>query len=65
MEGWKPHSSECGVVSSLCAPTVSGMALQCAGWWHSGREGRTGLEVIEETSPCWPDVTTSSCASVV
>jgi hypothetical protein len=59
-EGWESHNSGCGDVSSSRAPKVPGVALQCPGWWHNGREGRTGLEVMEETSPRWPDVTASS-----
>jgi hypothetical protein len=43
------HSSGHGGVSSPWASTVPGMALQCLGWWHSGRDGRIGPEVMEET----------------
>jgi hypothetical protein len=47
--GRKVHSNGRGIVSSLQVPTVSGMALQCPGWWHSGGDGRTGPEVTGET----------------
>jgi hypothetical protein len=45
----KVHSSGCGIISSLRVPTVSRMTLQCPRWWHSGGDGRTGLEVMGET----------------
>jgi hypothetical protein len=45
----KLHNSRRGDIPSVWVPTVLGMTLQCSGWWHSGREGRTGLEVMEKT----------------
>jgi hypothetical protein len=43
------HNNGCGGVSSSRASTAPEMVLQCLGWWHSGRDGRTGLEEMEET----------------
>jgi hypothetical protein len=48
MVDWELYSARCGGVPSTRVPMLLGMALQCPGWWHSGRDGRTGLEVTEE-----------------
>jgi hypothetical protein len=48
------HGSRRGDVLSAWVPTVLGMTLQCAGWWHNGEDGRTGSEatdVMEEMRP--------------
>jgi hypothetical protein len=42
-EGRRPHSGERGDVPSIWVPIVLGMMMQCLGWRHSGRDGRTGL----------------------
>jgi hypothetical protein len=43
------HSGRRGHVPSPWVPTVLGMVPQCLGLWHSGRDDRTGPEVMEET----------------
>jgi hypothetical protein len=48
------HSSRDGDLLSSRAPTAPGMVLQCWGWWHNGGDGRTGLEVAEETCSTSP-----------
>jgi hypothetical protein len=53
-EGWKLHNSRCGDVLSSWAPTMSEMALQCSGWWHSSGDGRAGPTVTEETCSTGP-----------
>jgi hypothetical protein len=45
----KLHNSIRGDIPSAWVPTVLGMTLQCPRWWHSGRDGRTGMEVMEKT----------------
>jgi hypothetical protein len=45
----KLHSGKRGDVPSAWVPTVPGTTLQCPGWWHSGRDGRTVPEVTEKT----------------
>jgi hypothetical protein len=47
-EGRRMYNGGCGGVLSSQASTVPGMTLQCPGWWHSGGNGRTGSEVMEE-----------------
>jgi hypothetical protein len=60
-EGWRMHNSGCGSFSSSRAPTVSGMTLQCSGWWHSSGDGCTGAEVTKvmrsagQMSRCRPE----------
>jgi hypothetical protein len=47
--GHKVHSSRRGGFLSSRTLTTSGMGLQCPGWRHGSREGRTRLMVTEET----------------
>jgi hypothetical protein len=60
----KLHSGRHGDVPSTWVPTMLGMTLQCPGWWHSGKDGRTGPEVTEETRSTNSYVTASSWAGV-
>jgi hypothetical protein len=53
-EGRRMHNSRCGGVSSSRASTSPGMVLQCPGWWHSGKDGRTGPKMTEETRSTGP-----------
>jgi hypothetical protein len=53
-EDRRMHSSGCGGVPSPRASVVSGMVLQCLGWWNSGGDGSTGPEVAEETHSTSP-----------
>jgi hypothetical protein len=48
------HSSGRGGVPSPRASIVPRMVPQCLGWWHSGEDGRTGPEVMEETYSTGP-----------
>jgi hypothetical protein len=53
-EGWRSHNNGCGDVLSSWAPTTPGMVLQCSGWQYNGGDGRTGLELVEETNSTSP-----------
>jgi hypothetical protein len=48
------HNSGRGSVSLSQASTALGIVLQCPGWWHSGKDGRTGPEVMEEMRSTGP-----------
>jgi hypothetical protein len=50
-EDWRLDNGGRGDVMSTWVPTVLGMTLQCLGWWHNGRDGHTGPEVIQKTRP--------------
>jgi hypothetical protein len=48
------HSGRHGDVPSPCAPTVSGMSLQCAAWRCRDGDGRTGLTTTGMAFPTGP-----------